>query len=184
MPAYGYVIIAIGFVAWITPFFLMKRPGTRAEKVDRRARWGMVLEGIGYAVLWQSDFWARPPGPWRIGLSILFFAAASLFSWSSARTLGRQWRFDAGLNPDHQLVRSGVYGVVRHPIYASMLCLFLGMGFMVAPWVLFLIGAAIFLAGTEIRVRVEEKLLAAHFGAEFTEYRRSVPAYIPLLKGF
>src|SRR5947207_3171062 len=47
-------------------------------------------------------------------------------SWTSARALGRQWRIDAGLNPDHQLVRSGGYGVVRHPIYTSMFCMLLG----------------------------------------------------------
>jgi len=36
--------------------------------------------------------------------------------------------------------------------------------------------------GTEIRVRVEEKLLAAQFGDEFVDYQRRVPAYIPFLK--
>ena len=39
--------------------------------------------------------------------------------------LGRQWRIDAGLNSDHELVQSGPYRIVRHPIYTSMLCLLL-----------------------------------------------------------
>jgi protein-S-isoprenylcysteine O-methyltransferase Ste14 len=39
----------------------------------------------------------------------------------------------------------------------------------------------LFIMGTEIRVRIEESLLASHFGEEFKEYKRSVPAYIPFL---
>ena len=37
-------------------------------------------------------------------------------------------------------------------------------------------------AGTEIRVWVEDRLLADRFGEEFREYRRSTSAYIPLLR--
>jgi protein-S-isoprenylcysteine O-methyltransferase Ste14 len=47
---------------------------------------------------------------------------------------------------------------------------------------LFLAALAVFVIGTEIRVRTEEKLLASHFGEEFTNYKRSTPAYIPFLK--
>ena len=110
------------------------------------------------------------------------FALAGLLSWTSARTLGRQWRLDAGLNPDHKLVRSGAYRVVRHPIYTSMLCLLLGTGFMIAPLLMLLLSTLVFLVGTEIRVRIEDILLASRFGEEFRDYQRAVPAYIPLLK--
>jgi protein-S-isoprenylcysteine O-methyltransferase Ste14 len=37
----------------------------------------------------------------------------------------------------------------------------------------------VLLIGTEIRVRTEDALLAAHFGEQFTAYRRSVGAYVP-----
>jgi hypothetical protein len=96
MPAYDYVILAAGWIAWMTPFFLIKRGGGKAERLDRRARWGIVLEGVAYSLLWQNRFWVRSPQGWRVGLSIVFLALAALLSWSSARTLGRQWRFDAG----------------------------------------------------------------------------------------
>ena len=41
---------------------------------------------------------------------------------------------------------------------------------------------AIFLAGTEIRVQIEDKLLAFHFGDDFRNYQHTVPAYIPLVR--
>jgi protein-S-isoprenylcysteine O-methyltransferase Ste14 len=96
-----------------------------------------------------------------------------------ARTLGRQWRIDAGLNADHELVMAGPYAWVRHPIYTSMLCLSLGTGFMLAPLLLLALSLVVFMAGTQIRVRIEDKLLASRFGDPFREYQRRVPAYVP-----
>jgi protein-S-isoprenylcysteine O-methyltransferase Ste14 len=58
---------------------------------------------------------------------------ASLLSWTATRALGRHLRFDAALTPDHQLVRSGPYRLLRHPIYTSMFCLLLGTGFVITP---------------------------------------------------
>jgi protein-S-isoprenylcysteine O-methyltransferase Ste14 len=182
MPAYALAILAIGWVAWFTPFFLTKRSQTSAKTLDRRARWGILLEVIGYSLLWQTRFWERPLPAWRTALSIIFFALAALLSWTAPRALGRQWRIDAALNPDHQLVTSGPYRLVRHPIYTSMLCLLLGMGFLVAPLPLLLLSTLVFIAGTEIRVRIEDRLLASQFGDHFHHYQRTVPAYIPFLK--
>jgi protein-S-isoprenylcysteine O-methyltransferase Ste14 len=48
------------------------------------------------------------------------------------------------------------------------------------PWTA--ISLALFAAGTEIRVRVEDKLLASRFGAEFEEYRKAVRAYVPWVR--
>jgi protein-S-isoprenylcysteine O-methyltransferase Ste14 len=63
-----------------------------------------------------------------------------------------------------------------------MLCLMLGMAAIATTLVYFAIALALFIAGTEIRVRLEDKLLAERFGDEFRDYRRSTPAYIPLIR--
>jgi protein-S-isoprenylcysteine O-methyltransferase Ste14 len=107
---------------------------------------------------------------------------ACLLSWTGTRALGRQWRIDAGLSSDHELVTHGPYSVVRHPIYTSMLCLFLANGLLTSSLPLFAVGAVCFVTGTEIRVRTEERLLAGHFGKQYAEYRRRVPAYVPFLR--
>jgi protein-S-isoprenylcysteine O-methyltransferase Ste14 len=99
-----------------------------------------------------------------------------------ARALGRQWRIDAGLNKDHELIRSGPYRLVRHPIYTSMLWFLFGIGFLITPPLLLLLSLVVFMIGTEIRVRIEDALLASQFGEQFQEYKRSIPAYIPFLK--
>ena len=120
--------------------------------------------------------------PWRWIAAAPFLVAGPLLSWTSARALGRQWRFDAGLNADHQLVQEGAYRVVRHPIYASMFALLIGTGLLVTRPAFLAAAIVFFVIGTEIRVRVEDALLASRFGAEFETYRRHVPAYIPFVR--
>ena len=89
---------------------------------------------------------------------------------------------DAALDPTHELVRSGPYLLVRHPIYTSMLCVLLGTGVLISPFYLLLLAAPLFLIGTEIRMRVEDRMLASRFGDGFREYQRDVPPLVPLLK--
>jgi protein-S-isoprenylcysteine O-methyltransferase Ste14 len=182
MPAYAYGILAAGWLIWLTPFLLAKRTEKPAKQVDRRARWGILLVAISYCLLWQDRFWERPVRPWQTALSIVFFSLASLLSWTGARALGRQWRIDAGLSADHKLITSGPYRFLRHPIYTSMLGVLLGTGSLITPWWLFVPSLLLFIIGTEIRVRIEDHLLASQFGDRFLEYQRRVPAYIPLLK--
>ncbi len=166
----------------MTPFALIKRSRNPAKQIDRRARWGVIIVAIAYSILWQGKFWERRPHSWQIALAIVFFALGILLSWTSTRALGRQWRIDAGLSSDHELIMAGPYRFVRHPIYTSMLCVLLATGFVVTPLPLFLLAIVIFLFGTEIRVRIEDKLLASQFGGKFQQYQRSVPAYVPFLK--
>jgi protein-S-isoprenylcysteine O-methyltransferase Ste14 len=182
VPSYAYVALAAGWLIWAAPFLLAQRKSEAPSKVDRRARWGMVLQGIAYALLWQGHFWNAVMPTWRFAFSVLFLGVADVLSWTGTRSLGPQWRFDAGLNTEHQLVTTGAYRFIRHPIYCSMLCLLLGMGLMVTPWTLFLLSTVVFIGGTEIRVRIEDKLLASRFGERFREYQQSVPAYVPFVR--
>jgi protein-S-isoprenylcysteine O-methyltransferase Ste14 len=49
-------------------------------------------------------------------------------------------------------------------------------------WPMGIASLVFFLAGTEVRVRAEERLLAERFGAEFADYRKNTRAFIPFLR--
>jgi protein-S-isoprenylcysteine O-methyltransferase Ste14 len=177
----AFAILVAGWIGWMTPFFLIQRGRGAAQTIDRRARWGIVLQGIGFAlVFWRLGSVAV--AAWRAALAVIFFVAAAALSWSSTRALGRQWRIDAGLNADHRLIQTGAYRLVRHPIYASMLALLVGVGFLNARWPLFAAAVVLHLLGIEIRVHIEDRLLASRFGDEFRAYQNGVPAYMPFLR--
>jgi protein-S-isoprenylcysteine O-methyltransferase Ste14 len=177
-----YLILALGWFLWFIP---LARNGWHWQATatrDNRARWGILIQMAGYALLWQGKFWMMPPEIWRIALSILFFTLAFVLSWTGARALGRHLQLDAAIKADHQLVQSGPYRLLRHPIYTSMLCLLLGTGIMITSWLLFLCAIAVFAAGTEVRVRIEDRLLESRFGGQFDAYRQAVAAYVPFLR--
>ena len=182
MPVYAAAILIIGTIAWFVPFVLVGWSRSVPQERDPRWVWGLFLQVLGYGVACVGGVKAPPAATWRVALSAAFLALANLLSWTGARTLGRHLRFDAALDVDHRLVRSGPYRMLRHPIYASMLCLLLGVALATATLPCFALALALFVTGTEIRVRLEDKLLAERFGEEFEAYRRGTPAYIPLLR--
>lgn len=182
MPRLAYIVLAVGSVAWFAPLLAQRRWSVTAQKVNPRARWGLLLVAAAYGIPWQTAFWAKPGEGWRVAVSAGCFALACAFSWAAARVLGRHWRIEAALNADHELVQSGIYGVVRHPVYTSMLFVIIGTCLVFSPLWLLPVSMVLYLAGTEIRVRAEEELLATRFGEAFWTYKRRVPAYVPFAK--
>jgi protein-S-isoprenylcysteine O-methyltransferase Ste14 len=182
MRPYVYIIFSVGSLLWFLPFAIAGRRNESPTQVNSRARWGIILQAIAYAILWQNNFWERSPGIWRVSLSVLLFAVAICLDWNAVARLGRQWRFDAALVSDHQLVTTGVYGFVRHPIYTSFFCFFLATALLITPLRILAVASLIFVIGTEIRVRVEDSLLLSQFGSQFEAYRRQVSAYLPFFK--
>ena len=172
MPGYAYFIVAAGWLFWFLPFPLTGWTRSAPQTRDARARWGVLLQVIAYVLLGLGRFWELRPAAWRVGLSVIFLGLAILLSWTSTRALGKHLRFDAALSAGHELVQSGAYGFLRHPIYSSMLC----------PAIRFVPAILIFLVGTEIRMRIEDKLLADGFGDQFCQYRNKVSAYVPFVR--
>lgn len=145
--------------------------------------YGLVLEMLAYVFVWLF----RRPGaghePLLLVISGMLLApvAVAFFLWALLH-LGREFRLQAVVGPGHQLVATGPYAAVRHPIYLSMLGLLVSNAMVVSRWEAALAGLAIFIAGTEIRVRTEDGLLARRFGEAFDRYRGRVPAYLPYFR--
>ena len=178
------LLLVVAWAIWVAPFFLAqrRRTGGAPHTLDRRARWGIALQALSFALVWFRLWWIHQPSLLRVALGVAMLSVAILLSWTSSSTLGRQWRVDAGLNPDHQLVQAGAYRFVRHPIYCSMLALMLGAGLLLDRLSVLALATAFQVAGAQIRIRVEDRLLAARFGDVFAQYRRDVPAYLPFVR--
>jgi protein-S-isoprenylcysteine O-methyltransferase Ste14 len=172
------------WVVWLYPF-LRKRftgPKRKAEVMAHTADWGLALESAGILCAWLWLPNTPAPGPARAIASMVLAPVGTVFGWLAVRHLGKQLRILAGLYADHELIRTGPYAIVRHPVYASLFLMMLATGLLFARWPMLLLGVALYIAGTEIRIHAEEGLLRARFGEEFEEYRRRVPAYLPFLR--
>jgi protein-S-isoprenylcysteine O-methyltransferase Ste14 len=181
----AWVALMVCWFAWGYPFVFraphnQKRPSVTLAGPTRA---GLLLEGVAIFIAFACRLPAgAEPGPARMAGSVALGIVAPLLSWSAVRNLGRQFRVNAGLYEDHQLVRSGAYSVVRHPIYCSLLAILGATLCLLTPWQWALLSLALFIAGTEIRVAAEDGLLRQRFGQDFEQYRRHVKAYIPFVR--
>ena len=81
---------------------------------------------------------------------------------------------------DHELVRTGPYRLLRHPIYTAMLGMFLGTAIASSQFHA-LLGLAILVVAYLRKTRLEDQMLAQAFGADYNAYRRHTWALVPFL---
>ena len=184
-------VILIWFV-FASVFLLQKRPATAPDKVGVPISFlGLALQGLGFGLVWgvrRSPVFS-PLIDEQFGLNIFLQIIAVVLAgvsvWlamSAIGELGKQWSLQARLIEGHKLVKSGVYSIVRHPIYTAMLGMLLATGFVFSHWIGIVGGVIVFLIGTQIRTRIEERLLRDAFGEEFLEWRSKVPGLIPFVR--
>jgi len=92
--------------------------------------------------------------------------------------LGQYWSSRVVLKVDHQLIRSGPYAYIRHPIYAGMLLAVVGTALAVGEWRAFA-GFGLALIGWSRKAMTEEALLASEFGEQYRAYQRQTGFLTP-----
>jgi protein-S-isoprenylcysteine O-methyltransferase Ste14 len=185
-----FAFIVLCWLSFAAAFAFKKSPTDGAEaserKRERASIFGIALQGAAYAIAWgfHRQYFTPPSNNDTLNVALALIAAAlAVFSvWfvvSAARTLGKQWSLAARVVEGHKLVTEGPYRIVRHPIYTGMLGMLLATSAAttIPPAIPFAV--LIFLAGTLIRVRSEEKLLRETFGSDFDDYSHRVRGFIP-----
>jgi protein-S-isoprenylcysteine O-methyltransferase Ste14 len=81
-----------------------------------------------------------------------------------------------------KIFSGGLYAYVRHPRYAAMFAAVLGAALIAGSALLWEILPAWFAFGLMV-IRLEERELASRFGPSYEEYRRRVPAFVPMCLG-
>ena len=119
-----------------------------------------------------------PPNSWHVPAGLALMAAATLFHVWARVHLGRNWSGEVRIKTDHQLVRTGPYRLVRHPVYTAILGLAFGTA-LVSARVISLLGALLFAFAYVRKLRIEEHALGETFGAEWEAYRRRSWALVP-----
>jgi len=172
-------------------FFLLarafsRRTGEAGTTRDSRSRFGILLQSLGIAVAavghvkpMLASF--SPAGLAGAAAVVLLMGGAIMLFASSSNALGRNWSIVARTRSDHELVQSGPYARIRHPIYLGLLLFLLGLATAYGHWMQLMIAVPIYLVGTKIRTSIEDRLLEQRFGDVFRDYRNSTPALIPRL---
>lgn len=154
------------------------------EREDRSNRWVLPVFGVlGVLSAWlpaytdRHEFWTIDGDGMRwIGV-VLFAAGGALRMWP-VFVLGQRFSGLVAIQPGHELVTTGVYGVIRHPSYLGLLISSLGWALAFRSGVGVLL-AACMLPALLARMRAEENLLRSHFGAQYDAYRARTSRLIP-----
>jgi len=119
-----------------------------------------------------------PAASLLIPLGLAIQVCAVLLAVWARRHLGRNWSGRITIKVGHELVRSGPYRFVRHPIYTALLGMYAGTALLSGQWHA-LLGFLIAAFAYWRKLRIEEANLAQAFAAAWDEYRGSTRALLP-----
>lgn len=168
----------IFIIYWIFASFGVKRT------VEKQAGWWriqilLIAVAIAFfmtkrdAILWSYTL--------TIGIiaDIVTLIGLIIMLWARY-VLGGNWSTTAVLKENHELIQSGPYHYVRHPIYSGLMLMVLGVAIFYGHAIGF-IALAISFVASWLRARQEEKLLTRHFPEEYLKYKARVKAFIPFV---
>jgi len=181
-------LIGVLWLAWLAYWALAARdskPERRRETFGSRLSYTLPLIAGGILLASHGDprhvlfqhflpIEDRAIGYW---LGVLLVASGLWFSVWARRYLGGNWSAAVAIKEGHELIRTGPYRWVRHPIYTGLLVALVGTCLAGARWASLL--ALLFLIGGLVRkLTLEERWLAENF-PDYADYRSRVHALFP-----
>jgi protein-S-isoprenylcysteine O-methyltransferase Ste14 len=135
---------------------------------------------VGAVVLTRNVSSGRisPDAAWA-GL-VAFWCGIALRFWSF-RALGRYFTFKVQTSVDQPVITSGPYRFVRHPSYAAVLLMVMGVGLFLGSWWSFAWLTASVLCGFLFRIRVEERALLLQLGDPYVTYAADHKRLVPFI---
>lgn len=130
-------------------------------------------------IVWlYRQLWPSNNGTFFAGLGIT--VGGLLFSVWARRHLGRNWSRSVQVKEGHELIETGPYRLVRHPIYTGLLAGFLGTAIAIGE-VRGLAAFGLILVALWAKLRLEERWMHEQFGASYESYARRVAALVPFV---
>jgi protein-S-isoprenylcysteine O-methyltransferase Ste14 len=126
-----------------------------------------------YLQLWPAGFWT-----FWLGAGVM--VAGLLFAVWAREYLGSNWSSAVTIKQGHELITTGPYAVVRHPIYTGMLAGLLGSAIALSEVRGFIAVVLIFLV-LWLKLRMEEQWMHSQFGETYATYAHQTAALVPYL---
>jgi protein-S-isoprenylcysteine O-methyltransferase Ste14 len=134
---------------------------------------GMYIAGMAWIGIFRFGLpdWLRWAG-FALGLLSVAF-----MTWTQV-TLDTQWSAQLQLRQDHQLITSGPYASMRHPLYTSVLGWGVSLSLLTANWI-FVAVSVLAVGGLLYRIPKEEQMMLEAFGDAYRSYQQRTGRYFP-----
>jgi protein-S-isoprenylcysteine O-methyltransferase Ste14 len=169
----------------------MPRMDRQVTSTERGVLAGLSV-GMGFLPLVYSltpwldfaDYRLSPATKARVGgIGTVILAAAVWLFGRSHRDLGANWSPTLEVGAQQTLTTQGVYGAIRHPMYASQLLWGLAQPLLLHNWIAGLAGLVAFLPMYLVRIPQEERMMLDHFGDAYRAYCARTGRIVPRLHG-
>jgi protein-S-isoprenylcysteine O-methyltransferase Ste14 len=175
----------VWLVIWIAAARVSKQTQRREALGSRFVHSAaMLIGGVVLGVpnilgrLFELSFHSRS-AVWFAGCTVLVGLGLG-FAVLARIWIGGNWSSAVTVKQDHELIRSGPYAQVRHPIYTGMLTALFATALAIGN-ARAALGVAVLAAGLIYKIGVEERFMAEQFGEAYAQYRREVPALVPFV---
>jgi protein-S-isoprenylcysteine O-methyltransferase len=180
----GWAWAAIG-VVWLVSSVTSKRTVRRQSAASRLLQ--LSLPAFAALLISGKGPWKMllsrqiiEPSPASANLGVALTLAGIGFALWARFVLGRNWSGTVTIKHDHELVRSGPYSIVRHPIYSGFLLALVGTA-IVRGNVGTFVGVALAILALRLKSLTEESFMLEQFGSQYTAYKRDVKALVPFV---
>ena len=137
-----------------------------------------LVPGISVATGWP-EFARTDPSWWQIGLGALAMVLALVLFRKTHKALGRMWSVSLDIREKHELVTSGIYRRLRHPMYTAFWTMALAQALLVPNWIAGPAGLVGFGILFFFRIGPEERMMEETFGEAYRDYCRKTARIIP-----
>ncbi len=182
-----YRAIILGLWLTLVVYWIASAQGNKATAYRFNPVWRilafLVLVGLFFAIRARPDFFRRPLYPPTETLrwtGVIVCAAGVGFAIWARHTLGTNWSGAPTIKEGHELVETGPYRYVRHPIYTGILLGIIGAG-IGSGQTKHLFVLAVVAALLWIKLKVEESLMRRQFPQAYPDYMRRTKALIPFV---
>ena len=183
-PAARWLLIASAVVWLLVELWESTNRRPEATTSDRGSRMYIrvaVIVGVVGAVLLTRNVSSGRISPDVAWVGLVVFWCGIALRFSSFRALGRYFTFKVQTSVDQPVITSGPYRFVRHPSYAAVLLMVMGVGlFLGSWWSVAWLTASVF-CGLLFRIRVEERALLLQLGDRYVTYAADHKRLVPLI---
>jgi len=179
--------VIVSFLPWVafSMYWEMQSknsaPAIKSESKASRAVHVVLTNLALLLIFWPIGVLSRRFLPDNLTIKLFGIAAevagVSLAIWAR-RILGRNWSGEITIKEEHELIRTGPYSTVRHPIYSGLLAMYAGTA-IVSGQMHALCGLLVGIVAYLRKTRMEERNLVNAFGSKYDVYREETSALVP-----
>jgi protein-S-isoprenylcysteine O-methyltransferase Ste14 len=141
----------------------------------------MFFLPIVYAATDWLDFANYTLPAWAGWIGVPIIAGAVFVFWRAHADLGLNWSPSLEIREKHELITRGIYGVIRHPMYASQWLWVIAQPLLLQNWIAGFANLLVFIPFYLLRVPAEEQLMIDKFGSQYQAYMQRVGGVLPRL---